>query len=408
MRALLTGIVPDQARALNRQPSHFLRTDIALQTIKTVSDYHRELSSISNTGNYFIGEAGVRLLRGEDGAFMPAWDLARQLSKKSFRDFIQKRFDCIVLLTANLIRKNYSAEFEFDILKKSGLFPVVVGVGIQNEFELERDIPKGTSHLIEFLRDMDSIVLTRGHTTSRYLRSKGVLRATATGCPSLYLKPAAVIESIRSLGSLKLSDGSTLAFSGYYPAEKYAVKEQNQYIRHGLKPLYIMQDELLSYGLEMPEFNYNDVNGQVTFQDQSSAVSHLLMPISFHHFFSTDQMRTWLSATVDVCVTRRFHGAVAAMQAGVPTICIARDDRMRELCEVSGVPSMDTRLFDADREGYSRADEIERFLDAFDAEAAVQRYAAAFRSFHSAVSDAGLINDAVLSVDEVLAAASSG
>jgi len=45
----------------------------------------------------------------------------------------------------------------------------------------------------------------------------------------------------------------------------------------------------------------------------------------------------------DAVVGPRFHGAMLAAQVGIPAAVIAHDSRTHELCETSGLPSVDTQ-----------------------------------------------------------------
>jgi hypothetical protein len=50
--------------------------------------------------------------------------------------------------------------------------------------------------------------------------------------------------------------------------------------------------------------------------------------------------RAWLDfmGRFDFVVGTRFHGAMLAIQAGVPAACIAHDSRTQEMCETMGIP----------------------------------------------------------------------
>lgn len=42
----------------------------------------------------------------------------------------------------------------------------------------------------------------------------------------------------------------------------------------------------------------------------------------------------------DFVIGPRIHGVMLALQMGCPAVCIAHDDRTREMCEIMGVPHM--------------------------------------------------------------------
>ena len=58
------------------------------------------------------------------------------------------------------------------------------------------------------------------------------------------------------------------------------------------------------------------------------------------HAFVFWDARAWMEFLrgFDFVIGTRFHGAMLAMQAGVPAACIAHDSRTQEMCETMGVP----------------------------------------------------------------------
>lgn len=60
----------------------------------------------------------------------------------------------------------------------------------------------------------------------------------------------------------------------------------------------------------------------------------------FFKFYSVPEWRAHIERNYDFCVGTRFHGNMAALQAGVPALWIEHDMRTRELCEHLGLPSV--------------------------------------------------------------------
>lgn len=65
------------------------------------------------------------------------------------------------------------------------------------------------------------------------------------------------------------------------------------------------------------------------------------------YYFSVDD---WVEGikNLDFSIGTQFHGSVAAILAGIPTLMITIDDRMKELCEVHSVPHIDISKFRPD------------------------------------------------------------
>ena len=66
------------------------------------------------------------------------------------------------------------------------------------------------------------------------------------------------------------------------------------------------------------------------------------------YYFSVDD---WVNGIrdVDFSIGTQFHGSVAAILAGIPTIMITIDDRMRELCKVHSIPNINISDFRQDK-----------------------------------------------------------
>jgi polysaccharide pyruvyl transferase WcaK-like protein len=54
--------------------------------------------------------------------------------------------------------------------------------------------------------------------------------------------------------------------------------------------------------------------------------------------------KEWISNLTgsDIAISQRIHGTIAAINAGVPALCVYHDARTEELCKAMGVPSSNT------------------------------------------------------------------
>ena len=70
-------------------------------------------------------------------------------------------------------------------------------------------------------------------------------------------------------------------------------------------------------------------------------------PIRFQRYYYFHEAGAWRQAALrhDVYIGDRFHGGVAALQAGVPAIFLSHDNRVAELTEHFGLPHLTTRAF---------------------------------------------------------------
>ena len=81
---------------------------------------------------------------------------------------------------------------------------------------------------------------------------------------------------------------------------------------------------------------YNSASGQLIGRNSFRASDELKRSLNLYSFYDTNQWRAWTS-TMDFSFGRRFHGSVIALQAGVPSLMVTVDDRMREMLDFSGL-----------------------------------------------------------------------
>lgn len=349
------------------------------------------LKAISNTGNYMIGEGALRCLP-ERTTHMPFWHLHNQSESPEFFASIRRDFDVCVFTAANLIRRDLSAENEARILERIDLPLVILGIGIQREADLAGELPKGTLRFLQLLRDRNAFVMTRGHVTADFLRANGIHNAVAAGCPSMFSFKRKMLESIDALRSATISPSTRFVFSGYLGSENplETISDINGLVGPSGTASYVLQDEPVAYGMEIggsgSDLIYDSCNckviGSVAFKFQDQ----IRKSVDMFAFFDTNQWRTW-AGFHDLSLQRRFHGCIATMQAGVPTVSIAVDDRMREMLNFIGFPYLDKKVWEAQE---NRSDFLRDFLTSVSPEGISEQYVICESSFRRHLRDAGL------------------
>lgn len=108
----------------------------------------------------------------------------------------------------------------------------------------------------------------------------------------------------------------------------------------GIRASYVFQDEFFSYG--KMAFSY-DEGSQTSpagpLNDFLSRVGNVRVGFDRYYYFT--EAGAWRQAALrhDVFVGDRFHGGIAALQAGLPTILLRQDNRVAELTEHHGLPT---------------------------------------------------------------------
>lgn len=232
--------------------------------------------------------------------------------------------------------------------------------------------------------------MTRGQFTADFLTYFGMYFVRPTGCPSLYFAPSEVRRSLTRLANPELAEAQRVAFGGYLGSVADTIVDANALLQPDSTATYVLQDEIVVY-------NVNIAAGEGdTAYDQNAC--RIIAPTEYKHsdkwkcrhdllvFFDTNRWRTWVSRQ-ELCLGRRFHGCVIGMQAGVPSLMIAVDDRMREMLEFVGFPYIEATTWN--REGQKKRF-LRNFLSEIELPAVLDRYAECEQNFRSTLREIGL------------------
>ena len=131
---------------------------------------------------------------------------------------------------------------------------------------------------------------------------------------------------------------------------------------------------------------YDSASGTMIGDVAYPGAERLKNPFDLRTFFDTNQWRAWASS-MDFNFGRRFHGSIIAMQAGVPSLMVAVDDRMREMLGFTGLPAVDATDLD---KAENRAEFVADHLAGLNASELVDRYSDRERNFRTALREIGI------------------
>lgn len=389
-RILVTGIPSHLTRLIRHADKAQIFYSEKQRDCETKENFIQELKNISNTGNYLIGEGAMTALL-PTAKHVPFWHLYNCVNNGTGLEEINKAFDICVFTCANLLRKGLSADAEALVLSKLDMPVVMLGIGIQNRPDIEEGdgLPAGTKKLLEVLKSREHYFLTRGENAAGYLRDQGFSYVRPVGCPSLYFRPDNMRKAISRLPEVKVGEGRTV-FTGYMGAELETIGDMNALSSDDGRSAYVVQDELLHFDMQLePDANgraYDSTTGELVGPLTYKGAGDLKKKIKVHAFLDTNQWRAWCS-TMDFSFGRRFHGNIISMQAGVPSLMVAVDDRMREMLNFSGLPKIDARDLNAanDRRAF-----VSDHIAAMNIPDVIEKYSDRERNFRSALSEIGI------------------
>jgi hypothetical protein len=388
-RILLTGIPSHYTRLIQGASGSSVFYSERQPRPEAKDDFLRELRNISNTGNYLIGEGAFQALSPRT-VHIPFWHLYNSCTNGAGLDEINEKFDICVFTCANLLRKGLSADAEALVLSNLRMPVVALGIGIQRRADLASSLPSGTQKFLSVLKEREHYFLTRGEATASFLKDSGFSFVRPVGCPSTYFLSDNVRSALSRLRDVRVGRAKTV-FSGYLGAELDSIADVNALTPADGTSSYILQDEFLHFDMQIePDENgriYNAASGQLigrlTFKD----ADRLKRRLKLHAFFDTNQWRAWTS-TMEFSFGRRFHGSIIALQAGVPSLMVAVDDRMREMLDFVGLPYVDaTKLGQANK---SRAEFVADHLAGINVSEVVERYREREKGFRSALKEIGI------------------
>lgn len=324
-------------------------------------DYETFMRTVAgNTGNSYISYALIREICGR-------YRNVPQIKSLYAYDFSQMDRDvdvvnnecthlCLVLQDQIRIHESYGYQLPYRniirFLRKVRRPIVVAGLGANSlagyDPAFDKKLPQD---LIRFLRELAGLVHAigvRGEFTREVLAKIGVRNAVTIGCPSYFEKGPVRQIVKRGFGRLGVSTGvspNLLANAQVYLQD--------------CQPVEAEIIKALAFGRK---------------RDFSPDVYAALVDGRMHIFSSIEDWQKSLAA-LDFFVGLRVHGAICALNSGVPAVVMNGDSRAREMCEYLDIPYL-PELVNTDKteEIFAKAD-YSRMNDAY-----AVRYAA-FREF---------------------------
>jgi hypothetical protein len=291
---------------------------------------------------------------GNTGNLAFRYGVARSLVAPTFLplgaapNVIERAGDVIVLPLANQLGKHTKLDSAYGRLSKIDLPVLGLGLGAQAEnFDKDIELSDGTRAWLQEIAARAPArhpnIGVRGAYTQNQIGKMGMDAAvTVTGCPSNFIstepdlgvrvaagfkrKPlriavAAGIPHLPQLASIErhLADIVTLTEGAYI-------------VQHGVEMIELACREFDSMSPERLELCRKYI------APTSHAGEFQAWCAKFAWAFS--DVRQWMDFVrrFDFVVGTRFHGAMLAIQAGVPAACIAHDSRTMEMCQTMEIP----------------------------------------------------------------------
>jgi|GEM_PF-1060634 len=283
----------------------------------------RTSGSLWNTGNYFFLDAVERQLRFDQVVYSAADLPDADTLVLSMSNFISPTTDMSAFADA-IERKNYEKV-------------VMIGAGAQAErFEDGIRLSPGTLRFLRILSERSHSIGVRGFYTADILSDYGIDNTWVIGCPTLFWQqdPGFRIDkkplpgpqarfSVNSTPNGKYRDKLAMLYGA-------ALETGARYIGQTENFLSLFDEKA---GPSRTFFSHYYCDGSF------EPVQLEAMAADAIHFTSIPE---WIERMrgFDFVVGSRFHGNMAALQAGVPALTLLTDSRTKELCDFLNLPSL--------------------------------------------------------------------
>lgn len=286
----------------------------------------------------------------------------------------EEEYDILILSLANMISSSFSLNEKFiESLEKIKTPICIFSVGIQanTESELsEMEMSDTTKRILKLSEKSGTTIGLRGNITKDYLDKQGIKNTQVIGCPSLFYKKTIPKKKTKTndLNNILLS-GSFYGFwreplydiykFGYKYCSSHLVQSESRILLDKYK---ISENDLREWKIEEDRIMYLlDKNYDYYFYCHNDIDKEDLSKWFIEKSIFFTDFDNWLESmySYDLHLGVRFHGSVMTTLAGVPTLILSGDLRVKEFVDFHKLPNID--IFDF--KGEITPDEIYNIID---------------------------------------------
>lgn len=351
------------------------------------------LDLTGNKGNMAIGEALGRIfaIDRQRSAYLNLPDLlAAGWDADRICTSIRRHFDLVVFGMANALRPSYDFTPLADIVGGLDTPYLVLGLGLQRPLPARKDtLPPATWRFLDTANRKAALLGVRGEETQNWLQALGYANTRLLGCPSLYLYPG----NFLAIEPPRLEASTQVITAGHLDQPQPRNRILCNLFRES-PGWYVMQSEiefLLKTSRTSRDF-MNDATGRAdTNLCQRAFAAGLGMTPPFAGYWMFHNMDAWrvFCAQGAYYLGDRLHGGIVALQAGVPSIILWNDLRVREMTAFCALPNVDIMKVGAARP----ADLVADLLSTSRLRAFKDTFRERLVHFDDALSQCGLARD---------------
>ncbi|MBR0156168.1 MAG: polysaccharide pyruvyl transferase family protein [Clostridia bacterium] len=292
----------------------------------------------ANSGNLMFAYGVMNTLKTNDVQLEYSYKTAFSDSEI---EYINSTFDAFIIPLADAFRADYVRQLSSytNAIKRLRIPVIVSGVGLRTDYEPNfKDGNVFDDTVREFVKavlEKSPFLGLRGEITSDYLEHLGFKAGrdhTPIGCPSLYTYG----DSIRISELRSPIQKAAINTNGYYH-----VQSINEFIN---KTISDVSDYYLVQQIQ-DEFQELYTGGHLVYKNlagkNKKLKNYIIVGKELDTLYKEDRVRfffdvpSWINfmKPFDIMIGNRFHGTVAGVLAGIPSVMLPFNGRTRELVE---------------------------------------------------------------------------
>jgi hypothetical protein len=321
-----------------------MKRPVILGTPSQIQNYYRKDATAlfaeigSNTGNQAIN-FGLACQLPYTTRFMP-WDTAVSA--------IREAGDVLVIPMANFLGKHTDLASLAERIDRIDLPVIGVGLGAQSANHSEDiSLSEGTLKWLQTIvryapGDQPNLGVRGSYTLGQLARLGFPSAALVTGCPSNFINPSKGLAKKVAQGFSRRPRQIAVTAGIQFSPELTKIEREladivtltgGAYIvQHGIDMIQIARNAFMEMQPERLKSCHEYIMPNRSLDEFIAWCRHFAFA-----FFDTLAWMDFLRR-FDFVVGTRFHGAMLAIQAGIPAGCIAHDSRTLEMCQTMAIP----------------------------------------------------------------------
>ena len=220
----------------------------------------------------------------------------------------------------------------------------IIPLSLGFAFDKNGEIAQLSNDLVNFLKILSerAEIGVRGEYDADALNKCGIRNVRVIGCPSLHYHMDRDFKILKSVDPIKkIHINFSTDFGNLGISQKDFLRQHMPFMWYFLD-IFDKNSYELDFSLQKPPFTEASDIGTILL---SYGEVQRLFEGCGKYFFSVKDWIKGISGN-DFSIGTRFHGNIAAILAGVPTLMINIDKRMKELNSYYKIPSIDINEFD--------------------------------------------------------------